>query len=170
MQVPPPDQQASSNDAIARRLTAAIDRVGSRAAVARLAGVAPSTLHLYVNGAEMKLSTLVALAEACGVSPAWLVSGDPRDAPEGPPPVLSKSRAEKGFYATEDQAPAPRAPSIDPDILAQAMQIVEAIAATSQPPMPLLVRARRIAVAYDQLTLPDAALDPLPPYVPRGKP
>lgn len=167
MHVPPPSRTSVPAAGIAHRVAQAIDRVGSRAAVAKAMGVSPSTLHEYVHGGEIKLSTLIKLAEVCGVSLAWLVSGDQRDAPADLPIASAKSRAGKGFFATEVQAPAPRPTHIDPNLLLQAMQVIDAIIQTSGKPMPPLARARRIAIAYDQLVLPEGELDPLPPYAPR---
>lgn len=163
MQVPVPDRQPISAPGIAQRLAEAIDRIGSRAAVAKRIGVSPSTLHEYVHGGEIKLSTLLKIAEVCRVSVGWLILGRAEDGAPGQPPPPQGSSRQAGFSVMEGHPAPPRATHIDPDVLVSALAIVDAIAATSDPPMSMRARARRIAIAYDQLTLPESELDPLPP-------
>ncbi|MFT8540897.1 LexA family transcriptional regulator [Acetobacter sp.] len=57
------------------RLKEAIKRGGGNLEVARNAGVPLSSLNNYVSGREMKASTAIRVARACGVSMEWLIAG-----------------------------------------------------------------------------------------------
>jgi transcriptional regulator with XRE-family HTH domain len=73
------------------RLREAIRHGGGATAVAKRANVSIGTLNNYLSGRDMKLSFVVAIARACGVSIAWLAAGEgpmrPGDnqAPQEPP-------------------------------------------------------------------------------------
>ena len=58
-----------------QRLRTTIALGGGVNAVARAAGVANTTISTYSNGRDMKVSIAVAIAEACGVSVEWLMTG-----------------------------------------------------------------------------------------------
>lgn len=58
-----------------QRLRTAIALGGGVNAVARAAGVANTTISTYSSGRDMKASIAVAIAEACGVSVEWLMTG-----------------------------------------------------------------------------------------------
>ncbi|WP_395370395.1 helix-turn-helix transcriptional regulator [Komagataeibacter diospyri] len=57
------------------RLKEAIRKGGGNLEVARNAGVPLSSLNNYVSGREMKASTAIRVARACGVSMEWLIAG-----------------------------------------------------------------------------------------------
>lgn len=59
----------------ADRLREALKQAGGGAAVARRIGMPMPTLNNYLGGRDMKVSALVALAEACNVSVEWLATG-----------------------------------------------------------------------------------------------
>ncbi len=60
----------------AKRLRAAIDRIGGNKGVMAKTGIPSRTLSEYLAGGEMKRPALVALAKACGVNIAWLAAGE----------------------------------------------------------------------------------------------
>ena len=57
------------------RLKQAIGDDRRKNAIAEKAGIPPTSLSNYLGGRDMKVSTLVALADACGVSIEWLATG-----------------------------------------------------------------------------------------------
>lgn len=57
------------------RLVLLTERAGSKAALARSAGVRPTTLQAWFTGADPATSHLAAVAFAAGVSLDWLVNG-----------------------------------------------------------------------------------------------
>ena len=59
----------------ANRLKQAIKRAGGNAVVAQRAGISMSTLSNYIAGRDMKVSFMIAIADACGVNIAWLAAG-----------------------------------------------------------------------------------------------
>lgn len=61
------------------RLRRVVEQNGGNEAVARKAGIGTTTLSKYLNGSEWKLSNIVRLGNACGVSPSWLAFGPPSD-------------------------------------------------------------------------------------------
>ena len=72
----------SVDDALAKRLRIAVDRVKSVSAASRLSGVPVGTLNNYLAGRDMKRGALLAIADATGVSLEWLASGrGPVEAP-----------------------------------------------------------------------------------------
>jgi transcriptional regulator with XRE-family HTH domain len=68
----PPNRE---QEARSRRLSDAIELVGTAAEVSRRTGIKPSTISGYLNGGEMKLGSAIALAEAAGVRLEWLATG-----------------------------------------------------------------------------------------------
>jgi len=70
------------------RLRQAAQTIGITHA-ARAAGVPYTTLRDYMNGQEMKLSAVAALARACGVSLDWITfgTGEAPSLPESPVPT-----------------------------------------------------------------------------------
>ena len=60
-----------------------IERLLSKAALARLVGLSPSTVADIEKGAQTGVDVLESLAKALGVSPAWLAFGEgPREIPK----------------------------------------------------------------------------------------
>ncbi len=59
----------------AERLRLAVSRAGGLAHVGAISGVPTRTLSRYLSGQEMKVQSLAAIADACGVSIEWLATG-----------------------------------------------------------------------------------------------
>ncbi|WP_158093479.1 S24 family peptidase [Acetobacter sp. DsW_063] len=57
------------------RLREAVKKTGTQKDVAARAGIPASSLTDYLSGTELKLSVAAKLADVCGVSLGWLVSG-----------------------------------------------------------------------------------------------
>ena len=71
--------------AVAERFREVFRSAGGNTAVARRAGVAKGTLNNLLAGTDVGLSRAFALAQACGVSLDWLVTGiGPRESPWSP--------------------------------------------------------------------------------------
>lgn len=70
--VPAPN---SDTEQAARRLKDAIRVAGTVQAIADRSGVPKGTINRYLTGGEMKAGSLVALADATGVSVEWLATG-----------------------------------------------------------------------------------------------
>nr|CRH07268.1 Putative phage repressor [Candidatus Magnetococcus massalia] len=84
------------HEALAERMRQCASRAGSGDALARLSGIPRRTIETYLTGqSEPKTSRLVAIAEAAGVSVAWLASGT--GGPDPAPPAESESM-EEGEY------------------------------------------------------------------------
>lgn len=63
-------------DTVGDRLRQAADRIGGLDALAEAAGIKRTTLYNYASGqTEMRVSTLVDVARATGVSVTWLATG-----------------------------------------------------------------------------------------------
>ena len=79
----------------AERLRQAIKAAGGNNRVSERSGVPLGTLGYYLRGRDFQTETLVALAEACGVTVEWLATGQgssaapPAAAPAGPPALFS---------------------------------------------------------------------------------
>ncbi len=111
------------------RLRIAIKRAGGNKVVAQKSGVPIATLGGYIAGRDMKQSSLIALARACGVNVGWLAAG------EGPmlgepvtAPVLTEQKPEMGPNNPGAAQPLQRGAfaTIDVDILARSMQSAQA--------------------------------------------
>ena len=107
-QVEPPNLEP---DGRATRLQLAVRNAGGRAAVAARARIPLSTLGDYLAGGEMKVSTLLTLAEACGVRLEWLAIGrhPMRDepvspSPPAPPPLKTSATAARSSETGVAQA------------------------------------------------------------------
>ena len=156
MQVPEPNLHGPGMAAITARLREAVRKAGGNEVVSEKAGVPLRTLSNYLAGNEMKLSKLLDLAAACGVSPTWLISGaGDSDSAKTPKTAFS-----------EDVAWGPRPGAIDVRWLAKAIEVVEALGGEK---LSVRERAGRIANSYELLTAPEADLPPLPPHAPRGR-
>lgn len=100
------------------RLKDAVRKAGGYNKIVELSGVSPSTLNNYLNGREMKVSTAARIAEACGVSPQWLIFGEGNDAPtvaKTPPSsdgvlvnCYDEAEASAGFGRWESDAQEPK--------------------------------------------------------------
>jgi len=122
---------------------------GGNQAVALRSGVPLGTVNNYLRGRNgMKVDPLAALAEACGVTCQWLITGDAGEArPLGErTPGLGEPPA--------DPPPVPAARGIDPGLLAKAIEITLAVAGPDAPPDNPKELARRIVSAYAILTEP----------------
>lgn len=96
-------------EAVSDRLQIAVQHAGGRRAVADLAGVPLTTLSDWLNGREVRVGALVALAEACGVSLEWLATGrHPMQAHSG---QLTARSAGSQSPSAVSPAP-PRAPTL----------------------------------------------------------
>ncbi len=152
MHVPTPNPQPADRAAITERLREAVAKSGGPGQVSSRSKVALGTLNGYLAGGDMKLSNLVRLAQACGVSVEWLATGG------GPLPRWERRSAGNTGLSSAVQAPlAP--PRIDARLLAKAIEIVDSLGGASLSPHE---RAQRIAHSYDLLTAPDTDLPPLP--------
>lgn len=60
---------------IALRLKEALPKAGGYNAILEKTGVSNHSLSRYLKGHEMKIGTAMKLAEACGVSVEWLITG-----------------------------------------------------------------------------------------------
>lgn len=159
MRVPRPYLQQAETAAITERLREAVSKSGGPTQISERSEVALSTLNAYLAGGEIKLSNLLQIARACGVSVEWLVVGG------APYPPWLETLVGKNTALQERQEPMP-APSLDTRWLAKAIEIVEALGGAK---LPLPERARRIAYSYQLLTAPEADVPPLPPIVPRER-
>jgi len=80
------------------RLKLSIKAAGGNELVAARAGIGTTTISGYQNGKEWKLTNIEKLAEACGVSPQWLLFGDDERNSASPmekpplPPVKSDTK------------------------------------------------------------------------------
>jgi len=68
---------------IALRLADAVKSAGGYNAVVARSGVSGNSLTRYLKGQEMKVGTALQLAEACFVSPQWLLFGHALPVPAG---------------------------------------------------------------------------------------
>ncbi len=69
------DPDADSGSAQLQRLKNVVRDAGGPSEVARRSGIPLGSLNHYLAGREMKISALVALADACRVSIEWLAAG-----------------------------------------------------------------------------------------------
>jgi len=78
------DVSIATTDGLGERLAAARSERGlTKAALARLVGLSPSTVADIEKGAQTGVDVLESLAKALGVSPAWLAFGEgPREIPK----------------------------------------------------------------------------------------
>jgi transcriptional regulator with XRE-family HTH domain len=78
------DGSAATTDGMGARIAAVrIERGLTKAALARLVDLSPSSFAKIENGGQTGVDVLEALAKALGVSPAWLAFGEgPRDLPK----------------------------------------------------------------------------------------
>ena len=60
---------------VAQRLKQAVESTGGPSSVSRRSGIPLATLRTYLNGRDVRLGALVALADACGVTVEWLATG-----------------------------------------------------------------------------------------------
>jgi hypothetical protein len=67
------------------RLEECATRCGSRASLARRAGLTPGSVQNYFDGGEPSRRTLVDLARAAAVAVEWLATGEGEQAPDAPP-------------------------------------------------------------------------------------
>lgn len=65
----------ADQDEFLARLKECIQKAGGASAVARKAGIPLGSINHYSLGREMKLSSAILLADACGVSLAYLAKG-----------------------------------------------------------------------------------------------
>ena len=121
-------------------------------------------------GHAVKRGTLLELADTLRVPPSWLLYGEGEFNPEWVKPLpIGSLPAGRGIArgpamplpraTAEDQAPLAHT-RIDPRILAKVLDLIDLIAKDE----PNDVKARRIARAYDEATLPEDELPRLPPY------
>jgi hypothetical protein len=146
----------------ANRLRAAVRAGGGNQIVSQRSGVPLSTLNNYLGGRDMKLSAVVALADACRVSLDWLAAG--RGAMHPPDPSQNDRRrapSSNSFNDGADTAPVPAAARLNVAALAKAIEIVAAVAGPSSFADSPATIAERIATTYALLTRP--ALDTPPP-------
>lgn len=90
-------EKKKSVDERCQRLKTVIAIGGGNNAVARAAGVSNTTISTYVHGRDMKASIAVAIADACGVSVEWLMTGRgemARNPDIKPAPVVSDDTQE----------------------------------------------------------------------------
>ena len=78
------DEPTATADGMGERLAALRTERGlTKAALARLVGLSPSTVADIEKGAQTGVDVLESLAKALGVSPAWLAFGEgPREIPK----------------------------------------------------------------------------------------
>jgi phage repressor protein C with HTH and peptisase S24 domain len=62
------------------RIHRLIDDAGGQSALARKSGLSLGAIQRYMKGGEPTRGALIRLAESCGVTMAWLISGDSPDA------------------------------------------------------------------------------------------
>ena len=79
-----------SVDSAGRRLREAIRQAGGQTAISARSGIKMRSLSNYLTGLnEMKMQTIVTLADACGITIEWLAAGRgpmrPSDSPAPPP-------------------------------------------------------------------------------------
>lgn len=146
-----------TNSALVERLRQAVRKAGGNQAVAERSGVPLATVNNYVRGRNgMKMETLTALAAACGVSLAWLSSGDPRPAPGFAPAfdTIPPGLADAPLPAT-----AMAEAGIDVASLAKAIEIVRAVTGNDALDGAPDVVARRLTSVYAVLMQPAAIRD-----------
>lgn len=80
-----PIQNRSSVSERAVRLRRAIEAAGGNAVVSNRSGVPKGSLSNYLQGRDMKAATLVAIADACGVTLDWLLRGETDHSPADKP-------------------------------------------------------------------------------------
>lgn len=154
----------TAKSAAVERLAWAVRRAGGNKIVAQRSGVPLGTLNNYVRGRNgMKTSTLEALALACEVSLAWILSGEqPPAAGGGDMPAFSGlSDAAPAPAPAPDDAPAtparrpvpmPAQQGLDVAMLAQAIEIVRGLTGDAALIDPADELARRLAAVYAVLT------------------
>lgn len=131
-------------------------------------------------GRRVSRGSLLLLADALHVPASWLIDGEGTFNPEWVNPRPLGPQPEGTTVAVGPFMPFPEPASraaaqdqahfihtqIDAAILAQVLQLVDMIARDE----PYEVRARRIARAYDEATLPADQLPPLPVHIPHEDP
>lgn len=75
-----PDDKLGTSDRT-ERLREAVRKGGGNTKVAALSGIPFGTLNNYLAGREMKAGAMVSIARACGVSLAWLATGEEDQSP-----------------------------------------------------------------------------------------
>ena len=135
----------------AERLKAAMATAGGPKAVAEKSRVPLSTIGGYTRGGEIKLSNLVQLAEASGVTVEWLATGRgpmrPGAAPAAAPPLPANPQE------SAPQAPRALFASVDMDRLALAYASAMAALAANGHYSPEPRRVMQVTtLIYDQLT------------------
>jgi Helix-turn-helix len=75
----------SAHASFLERLDAMAKGFGSRAALAKAAGIPPGSLHNYIAGSEPTRPVLIALARAAKVSLTWFAAGEGSKEPGAPP-------------------------------------------------------------------------------------
>lgn len=80
-----PIQNRISVSERAARLKKAIEAAGGNTVVSNRSGIPKGSLSNYQHGRDMKAATLVAIADACGVTLDWLLRGEPSEIPDERP-------------------------------------------------------------------------------------
>ena len=135
----PDDTVSEANSVVedrSERIREAARRVGSNRALAGKSGVPISTLNSYLAGQEPKLSSLLAIAEASGLSFEWLATG----------------RLSGTGVSPYGAAPFRMFASIDIDQLAAAMLQAERAFQANRGAPTARERAQAIALIYDMLS------------------
>lgn len=97
----------------AARVRDAVKKGGGYSTVLEKSGFSSNSLNRYLKGHEMKVNTAIQLAEACGVTPRWLLFGDGADTHEASPAGVGidyyeEAEASAGFGRFGHDGPEPR--------------------------------------------------------------
>jgi hypothetical protein len=109
----------------ALRLKQAVQSAGGNKAVSEKSGIPLATLGDYLAGGEWKLSRVIALADACGVSVEWLATGRGATRPEQSAPPTPP------VGPVETPAPAAADDNLPPLTEAQELALMQALNAVA---------------------------------------
>jgi transcriptional regulator with XRE-family HTH domain len=128
----------------------------SRPAVLASPGVSKNTISRILKGESVKRVTLVALADACGVRPEWLIEGT------GPMKLMKEGEKVPSGYIVHDDlvVPLKSLPNVDVDIMAECLRAVDSIFATFDKPPTAKQRVDAMLALYEKMArLKQAAAD-----------
>jgi transcriptional regulator with XRE-family HTH domain len=133
---------AETESSLAGRLRICAKLAGSGDELSRKAAIPRRTLETYLTGeAEPKISRLIAIADAAGVSLQWLATGE---LPVHTMKRLAGFREDVGRYGSADSAPA-----LDADLMRNCIVAVEELLQEWDKPLPLDKKAELITLVYE---------------------
>ena len=134
-----------------KRLKTVVRDFGGNKKVAEKSGVPLSSLNSYMNGREMSVPAMIALAEACGVPLEWLATG--RGPMRAVAPVQSQSQADINTELLDIMS------ALDPEYFRDAIKMVEQHAQKQDITLASSEKNALVARTYSEIMTTIARLD-----------